>query len=206
MEDATRNDQALAYFKTALANGRSLAQQLARLDLSEGVIASLPADALTAGFSLHSGGLRDAGLSFKLGNLQFVRIDNAQVKQALIRLLTDHLSSFEDAVVFLEHSLARAGDAWLARSQLRYVTHDDDVIFLVTDSASVEEAVNAVPFRDLVAAITRGASVAGSGSETLTIDLKEWAHNSTQIIVGAFDGEGALVWSRQVTEPPPPRP
>ena len=144
-------------------------------------------------------------MSFKLSNLRFVRVDNAQVKQELIRLLSDHLSLFEDAVVFLEHPLARAGDAWLARAQLRYVTYEDDVIFPVTDPATMEEAVNAVPSRDLVAALARSTSVVGSGREVRAADLEEWAHTSTQIVVGAVDGEGALVWT-QVTEVRPPKP
>ena len=200
MAEAIRYDRANFYFAAALAGGRSLAQQLTQLDLSQGTLASIPTDALHAGFSPDRGGLGSSSVLFEHGNFRFVRVDRSHVKRELIRLLADHLRSFQDAFVLMEHSLARAGDFWLARSRLGYVTHNDTVILYVKDAATIEEALNAIPFRSFVAALTHSASVIRSGSNVQTTDLKAWTDGCTQIIVGAFDGEGALVWSRHAAE------
>src|SRR5258706_4481118 len=178
----------IVHLRDYLAQGGTLAKELLALPLERGHIAtSVPASAdPKAVIRYDTGGLIMGGGAIELiAELSARNLDRASGRYAV----------FEDRV-------AEATDQWLISSQLPYFTSRNEVYIYLThetgDVQAVERVIRyAYTFRYLqilshlpkVERIPLGQSV--------NIDLLlALAHGTDAIIIGAYDGEGFLVWTR----------
>lgn len=104
----------------------------------------------------------------------------------------------------LENALARVGDGWLAGTKSRLVFSDSEVYHALLSAQSDPETViqalaEAESFPTFVGAVGRSTWAANMttlpGSITVQ-QLNEFAQRASVVFVGAYDGEGYLVWRR----------
>jgi hypothetical protein len=114
-------------------------------------------------------------------------------------------SSLEDpeCLCILQNMLASPGDPWLKRAKSRVATHGLEVYHILTSSDRRKEKIEdtlreAESLPVFVGAVgRRPPDRIADDSEHLTISLgqlKGFAKSAYCIFVGAYDGEGYLVW------------
>lgn len=129
--------------------------------------------------------------------------------------LTEVISHFLDAtrarICLFENALARATDPWLAKAQSHLLLFDEEVLHLVTSRDYLQFADDRdAAIRTAVIEAERALTVIGvcslepvpnwrPGNIVSYDELERVAEKHRKLIVGAFDGESYLVWTRQGT-------
>jgi hypothetical protein len=119
-------------------------------------------------------------------------------------IVTKLLQDQESACI-LKNSLANAGDPWLHRAKSRFVTYGTEVYHLILNSDRLEDDIGLAILEARKIPIFIGAvgRVAAENMpsilthKTLTTEiLNTFAVTVNCIFVGAYDGEGYVIWSR----------
>lgn len=179
--------EAIAYIRGSLAQGRSLAREVARLALEAGAaVALLPSDvAPQAAQRFHVGGVART----------------AATEPAIARLVSDFLAGAADRLAVFEDALALPTDASLARRKLPFVTCGSDVLYLVVPGSDTDTITRALRFATshvLLGVLTTAAGALPRPGESIsTATLTELATRADKLLIGAYDGESVLVWSRR---------
>jgi len=105
-----------------------------------------------------------------------------------------------------EHVLAAPGDPWLRSSTLQYFSYMSELyIFLTKADANVETIIDTIRRSAtylFTGILTTPAAMPELHSAEIVIEdlLRTLALSSEYILVGAYDGEGELIWSRTKDE------
>jgi len=137
-----------------------------------------------------------------IGDAPYIAIpkDNASVE--LANLIGKLLIEADDLCV-LENSLAQASDGWLQRAKSRIVTNGSDVYHVLfnvdRDANNVSNAVReaeALPvFIGAVGNIPADQFACDGSANTISTEaLIDFAKTVRCVFVGAYDGEGYLLW------------
>ncbi len=120
----------------------------------------------------------------------------------LTKLISAHLSTPE-RVCFLENANASRGDPWLAQPGVPTGYYEDEVYHWLAGpqpEAAIKEAVKTA--RSSFIFIGALTSLTGTGVELvesgdLSLEaLQRLADNTCKLFVGAYDGEGYVIWRR----------
>ena len=184
--------EAIAYMREQLASGNILAQRLLALPLEAGLAVSYLPEAVdmeTARDFAHSITLR-TGIQV-----------TAEVEAEAVTFIAAYLRQADDSIAIFE-TQARPGDAWLTKAHdFQFFAYDTEVYGYVTSQEWHPSEVMAV-FRHrreypYVANLT---SLPGDDVDhwrleiTLTL-LEQLAERTVHILIGAYDGEGYIIWS-----------
>jgi hypothetical protein len=117
------------------------------------------------------------------------------------------LHAKEGHVCIIEENLARAGDPALSSRKIRPLIFDSEVYYLLRGKwvkrTEIEEAIkqsHTIPY--FIGALTflpKGINFLKSDGFLAIEEIKILAENAQKIFVGAYDGEGYLIWHRAKT-------
>lgn len=180
---------AVEFVRACLAKGNHLAQAITRLPLESGrVFAFLGADA-------HE----DAAKRFAVGGVTSTRT----TQPLLANLIAGHLSdkTLTGSCALFEDALANPADPCVT-PYLRWLrTFDNEVYYCLQadDSApaSILSVIRQASSHLFLAALTSGLSKATCHEPAFVeADFSRLAAKARYVVVGAYDGEGHLIWQR----------
>lgn len=104
----------------------------------------------------------------------------------------------------LENAIADRADAWLKRSSVNALFFGDEVYHLVvgpSSAQSIEAAARTAQslptFVGTMTSLDGAEKLPGDRGELTLSTLRHFAERAEQIFVGAYDGEGYLLWRRR---------
>lgn len=207
--------EALAYLRRQLSQGNTLAHcLLQRKDLAQGKMTTyLPryVDAETARYQFKEGILREPSPRhhrriLSLDGSVSTLVPKGSMETYLIRTLKQTLSNREESCCLFENVEVRAGDPWLSSTDALLPVawkYGSEVYFMFTKKTAtihvIRHAIRVANacwyFLGIVAAQPKRRLPNGT-HELTKARLKELAQQTERIIVGAYDGEGYLIWKR----------
>jgi hypothetical protein len=125
----------------------------------------------------------------------------------LVSRIGDFLKRKEGGVCIFENYLARRTDPALSRARSRVRLYGDEVYHVLTEEdakpepikAAVAEAEGLPIFIGALSTLPQGSRIYSAQRELAGEELRALADRAEKIIVGAYDGEGYLIWgSRRV--------
>jgi hypothetical protein len=177
--------------RDSLSQGRALSSALLALPLREGTVTTW----LPKGINVH---VREA---FQMGGILPGNLHH-QAEHKLGLYISSFLGRTENHCAVFEHALARASDPFLAGETSQYFICGGDVYFFLTArDLDVEVILKAIQsaktylFNGVLADLSEISAI--SNREHVTEQtLRKLAENTKHLIVGAYDGEGYLMWDR----------
>jgi hypothetical protein len=137
-----------------------------------------------------------------LGELQSVS-PIADSESQLVEVISNKL--VRGNACLLENAMARSGDTWLEKTESRVITHGTEIYHVLLETDRDEEKIrNAIrearQFPVFIGAtgqlLRDTASSLVTAGVVRTDDLKVFAESTQTVVVGAYDGEGYIVWDR----------
>jgi hypothetical protein len=191
--EITLGDEALAYVRENLLGGKRLSHALfTTLDLEAGTVTTF-APPNTSAMNL---------LQFSQGGLtqerssQAERLGKVETTEAeAVSIIAAHLPLTDAAFCVFEAPMARRGDKFLSQSPVPLLFDADDVYLLIrapTNLPTITRALNlAFSFRPPWLAALGAGPIDASANSFHTV-----AHYTTQLLMGAYDGESFMRWRR----------
>ncbi len=188
--------EAIDYIRGQLSDGNALGDYLLALPLSESSVATIAPSTVDTAL-LHEFA---KSVSLRTG----VSIID-QVRARIVACIVAFLGSTDENHVIFETFL-RQGDANLIKNQSPYFTTESTVYYFanrhIADGPSLEKMVMNAGNYPFVAALTStetGSNIT-HGEELSGPALSLLAAHSDHVLVGAYDAEGFIVWSRPTKE------
>lgn len=192
-QDLALDTQALLFVEDNLRKGLTLSRQvLTCLDISGGsVVAYLPPDIDTSTIKTRLSDEFRFGYITKLGG----------TLNCIVEFVKSYLSAESRRIVIFENANASANDPRLDEDG-NVLIFGDEVYYMLSSKDSDEDVRNSI--------VSANSLWIHIGILTSVPDISDWDPKSTlgsadisdlakrveHIIVGAFDGEGFLIWSR----------
>ncbi len=185
------------YILECLEYGHSLSRHLRRRrqDLKEGrVITRLPLGANTGELDKFEWGGKYP-LAAEAKRLPSTRDD-------LVSLVGDFLRRKEGGVCVFENYLARRTDPVLSRARSRVLFYGDEVYHVLAEEdakpelikATIAEAETLPIFIGALSILPQDSRIYSAQRELAGEELRSLADRAEKFIVGAYDGEGYLIW------------
>ncbi len=204
-------NEAISYIKDRLSNGQTLAKfLLANSDLDSGkVVTFLPPSANHSRVrDFKRGGLLptrpESEWIHAIGPIgqQFVMKPVPKADEGLVRVIQNFLKSSKAHLCIFENSLARPSDPYLKELLSSMLILGEEVYHLLKSEDADEKTI-----RNTVSEARSYLEIGAMTSTTLpdqlftkkeitANELKTLALNTQNIVVGAYDGEGYLIWSK----------
>jgi hypothetical protein len=192
------------YVRRRLTSGKTLSRHLlASHDLDSGsVVAFVFAEAdtnETEAFEVgHARESPDDGVAFTSASgtrWRMTRTPNANAN--LVDAIAAFLGGARDALCIFEHGLARRTDPFLEKASLRVAFYGDEVYPFAAagdDHVHIADAIGGATtaYPPLVGALTHGDLSTRAHLDEAA--LASIADETETIIVGAYDGEGYVIW------------
>jgi hypothetical protein len=139
-------------------------------------------------------------LKFDIGGLA----KRNQTEPNLRNFVADHLHKPDAAIAVFEDHLARPGDPVFDKLSIPFFTYNDEVYYFLTKRHATDELITkairtAQSYLFVCALIKYGTDdiFAIEDRQPMTHrNLEVLASNMTTIVVGAYDGEAYVFWSR----------
>ncbi len=211
----TFGDEALVYLLSRLELGGTLARHLTELPLSTGqVSAFLPDDVSREAAQDFEGGEvipLDWSRAQHVDGMTLVpvrtRPEGKETEKALERFIQDYLGAGTNRCLLFAGNPGAPDDPWIREHSIQAIFHNKEVYnFLKAPLADISQVAE---FRLLYRAswldisiltrIPNGVELIGGANVSSEV-IKELADSADHIILGAWDGEGELIWSRQWQE------
>lgn len=179
---------AIAYIRACLEQGNTLAKHLLDLPLDQGqVIAPLPNAVSETAYS-----------QFTVGGVTTRNV----TEPVLANFIATYLQGMAGRYAVFEDALARPGDSILASSQAPFVTFDSEVYYLLSNQqidpnqiiATIRRATSHL-FIGVLTSLNAETELRPRQSITANL-LATIAQHTEHILIGAYDSEGVLIWSR----------
>ena len=121
----------------------------------------------------------------------------------LIDQIKSFLTAKRSSVCIFEDSLKRPSDPVLRNISTRYATHGNEVYHVLlnqdADRATIQSVVRAARSIPTFVGVFAEEEINPADISRLSdVKIRRLAERATGVVVGAFDGEGYLVWSRDV--------
>jgi hypothetical protein len=195
-ERRTAGPRALSYVKSELSTGGPLSRLLLdRVSSAEGLVSVLVPVGLQITDDTNFG---DALSPSKTKSIGWVK--KPTLKEALAALIRDFLIEHNERVCLFEDQAATRGFPYVERLDTRIMYSNSHVYHALVcedDLARIEETIRSIRSWLTVAALSTSANTANRarGARGGEPALNEVAKNASSVIVGAFDGEGYLIWT-----------
>lgn len=180
--------EAITYIRSCLSEGDTLSRHLLVQPLESGrVTAQLP-DSVDPEISQR----------FEVGGIT----RRSDTEFNLITFISAYLNEPGKRYVMFE-TLARLGDASLASSNNQFLTHRSEVYYFLTSrNCNSEKIINAVrkarsyPFIGVLTSTPEDEPDIQTGHTLAPDVLEKFATRAEHILIGAYDNEGILIWSK----------
>jgi hypothetical protein len=208
VKEESARASAVQYIRRQLGQGKSLAKTLLdAVDFDRGEIITLSPTPLSPTEMIqfdwgHTPQPQAKPEHIKIGDASYVAVPKATANEQLVEAIYDLLRSPE-SICLLENSLAEAHDGWLQRAKSRVVTNGNEVYHALfstdRDKGMIEDAIHddhSPVHIGAVGYIRAGDSVRIASMKAISTDqLTAFAGNVQSVFVGAYDGEGYVVWN-----------
>jgi hypothetical protein len=210
---ARLGSDAIAYMRECLAQGHTLAKSLLVMpDLEYGtILAPVPPNTKedSIGNYRHGPLLPEPAINDHVqysseqgGETRIVLAPNTNY--VLEQIIRNYFKQNKHAVCIFEDALARASDPYLKSLRIKRLTHKEEVYYVLLSSDRSTDAVRraiyqaANPHPGLICVVTTIMDVDFSLRRgQITKDgLTKIAHKAVKIILGAYHGEGYLIWEK----------
>jgi hypothetical protein len=207
--------EAVTFIKDRLANGKTLAKLLLRRgDLDGGKVSTFlpPGVDEAAARKFDSGGLLlpPTGETHRHyttpDGTRSVMMPVSNTRPQLGVIIQEFLKQGEGHLCLFESAVASPTDGFLSSpklQELRVLTSEDDVYFLLTrddlDPEKIDRTIRHATSHlviGVLAHLSKEDNFLPVAQKITDDDLKLLAERTQKIIVGAYDGEGYLIWSQ----------
>jgi hypothetical protein len=199
--------EGIAYIRAYLSEGKELSRYLLKLPLEQGrVVSYLPPTVnpdASREFEVGGQSVLDMNSQYEIGTEahKIVGPLGAANELHLANFISAYLSQPGKRYAIFEHALAEPGDLWLSQTSIRFFTCDTGVyIFLNQQDASLDailaalRAARTYRLTGILSGPTSFPEIPIGHEVTLDV-LRVLAATTAYVIVGAYDGEGELIWS-----------
>jgi hypothetical protein len=200
----TLGNAANKYIEQYLSSGKTLSKELRKiLRLNDGNITTYMPDYLGLGQINQF----EAGLLHPPPKLEWARnegdvpIPISSMRFNLISQLNSYLNQNSDRLCVLENYMSRPTDKGLETAESHVVFYKDEVYHVLghqADKQAIETALNEgewLPiFVGIMTHLPDGMHIPKSGTFITEKELVQLAERTVGIVVGAYDGEGYLIW------------
>jgi hypothetical protein len=213
IQEIVLGQEAVGYVRDSLRTGKELAGCLSKmLALESGNVKTLlPAGLSRAEINRFSAGgkllappveKRTLVLDGKAVEVAAAPLPNLDI--LLVDMIKRYLESEAGALCLFENALASPGDAWLSRTNIHNVVTNNSVYHILASGERDSELIQKTlaksksirpPLLGVLARYQLAAPKFESGTIELA-DLQKIAEGTDKLIVGAYDGESFLIWSR----------
>jgi len=125
----------------------------------------------------------------------------------VVTKIKEYLLEAKDRVCVLEDALKRPGDAVLGRLSSRYATHDREIYHLLFQEDAKEQriletlrAARSIPTFIGSLSVWKGDPLEVKFGALSISQIKILANSTQKLLVGAYDGEGYLIWDIHAAE------
>lgn len=204
--------EAIEYIRTRLGEGQTLARRLLeKVDLTEGAVTTLLPDDVSeeAARQLTWGGK----LKVDPGNVHYLPGSNGRLYRVqrvptleaeLVSAIQSYLKGASCRVCVFEDDFLRASDPGMESEQGRILPFGEEVYRAVSEASSEDEIAYAVQMVNsswpaLIAVLASLPSEQDLSSVMSKLGPDEFdllAEHTDKIVIGAYDAEGFLTWSR----------
>lgn len=212
IQEVVLSSAGLKYVRECLSSGKELSSSLLEaLDLVSGKLSTFlpPGVASEEVNEFFVGGKLpqpsdEKHTTVRLWNEQLKAVPKPSLDGVLISIVEAHLKSGSGALCIFENALASPRDSWLKCTEIQTVTSESSVYHFLTPERmdrdlielTVKKAKSIRP--PLIGVLVRFPKPSGFQSEG-SLGLAEFrkiAGQTEKLIVGAYDGEGYLIWSK----------
>jgi hypothetical protein len=190
----------IPYIREKLTLGHKLAEESQKLPLEAGAVHAL----------LPEGTPPEEYMDFEGGSVspttwvspQVQRIDNGEIIEAEALFVRDYLVSDVRHVAAFEDPFAEVGDRFLEGE--RYFTDGKQIYYVLTSAdLQMEQIIECVRTGSAYCGLGVLSSWPGfalaSGQKISDLAFRAIAQAADHMLVGAYDGEADLIWSRDAT-------
>ena len=184
------DNKAIEYIRNELLSGNDLATFLLKLPLETGHVTTYLHDALNSedieGFNLSI---------FLTKNLVMMNDTHDQ----MIDFISTHLESSRDSYAIFE-TLGELGEGWLKSITVPYFSYNSKIYICLactdTSAEMIKSAMGKARGYPFICALTY-FNLAITNGEVLSEDkLETLAKSVDHVVIGAYDEEGFLIWSK----------
>ncbi len=215
LEEVILDQRALDYIEQFLEDGYTLSRDLLRLPLAVGrVVTHLPPNAPpTALSNFRWGGVLPSFSELESWHVnangqrtRFVSVSSNPLRQEIDAVLADFIADYLQGpgrcYAVIEDTNARPDDASLGSWVGQWFSYESEVYQFLT-TADIDSAVILRTWRGTGSYRPLGILVAGPdlpdlthGQEVTVETLQQLTDHTDHLIIGAYDGEGELLWSK----------
>ena len=210
LDDKTGHSAAIEYMKHVLTQGHTLAKFLLQsVKPQMGTIFILSPDPLDSSQALQfeSGHFPQEPVSALIGGLPGAMSPVADSDDELVSLISLLLDT-PGAACLLESSRASGGDPWLQRARSCVATREDEAFHALFSEDHTEDKIadaileaRGIPEALFIGAVGKLAPETAKSILTQKAlaakTLESFAETAQLVFVGAYDGEGYVVWARE---------
>jgi hypothetical protein len=212
IQEIELGSEGIEYVRETLAHGKELSQCLLRiLDLESGKLKTfLPPGIAPESVNQFSfgGKLPPTGKRTTVrlwGGREYEAVEIPNVNDVPISIIAAHLESCATAFCIFENALSSAGDGWLKKTPVQTVTCGSSVYHFLTarqtELGLIETTLKRAksispPTLGVLSRFSNGSRLDPRLGTIELAELEKIGEQSEKLIVGAYDGEGYLIWSK----------
>jgi hypothetical protein len=186
--------ESLSYIREELSNGEEFAEHLLHLPLEDGLVLSyLPEN-------ISNRTRRSFRESIFLTSGLMIR---DEVEAKIVKFITDYLNRHEGNYAVIE-TLARVGDPWVESAKISYFVYNSVVYIFLSHQHTGVEYIHAMlrhardyPFICGLTSLPKQKISIATGQILVEETVQQLADGVDHILIGAYDAEGILIWSRR---------
>jgi hypothetical protein len=212
LRELTLGIEAVEYIKTRLSNGKTLAHYLLKIqNIDSGSITTfLPSDvSMEQANKFQYGGVLPPTPKSKWryftadDGRKYVMAPTPREMRYLVKTIKDFLRIDESRLCIMEDALAKPNDPCVSRLKSRLLFFRDEVYYIVYHSDikpsyirnTIEEAESIPTFIGAFTSLPKEGNVFSDRQKISEDTLRVLAERTEKIFIGAYDGEGYLIWS-----------
>lgn len=123
----------------------------------------------------------------------------------LISIISDFIKTHSDGICIFENALAQANDPWLLKRKTDILTFRNEVYHFLLSKKSLKQNIQnliretkvAYPSLIGIMATLNTETIKLNNGEEIEVDiLRQIIQKTEKIIIGAYDGEGYIIWEK----------
>lgn len=194
-EELQLNEPALAYIRECLECGKQLGKQLLTLLNKEHA-------QLTALLPQNVGTRRKLEL---MSEFRFGGIGSASdTLSCLMKMTQEFLATNDNHICIIEDIIVQREDRWISSSNLPILFLSSDVYYFLSSKhhndlemiGKVISTLDAHRVTGILTSLPKGRNPLDEREEITLEDINDFADKTQMIMIGAYDGEGVLIWRR----------
>jgi len=195
--------EAIVYIREQLAKGLTLASYLLRLPLEEGVVRAYLPDTASeeAAQNFREGGVREGIFLDELAS--YMALPKEEEDDSLTTLILEHLAKSDAPLVVFEDAAGSPEfPAWQSPKHQYFIFNSEVYHFLNPQDVDLRRihrtiwTAHVYPFIGILTSRSTAEQEIGDRQKVTADTLEKLANRTRHLVIGAYDLEGELIWSR----------